>query len=69
MDELEKAYIEFEELSLKHEPLASSGVMMAQALKIYKALLSEEEFNLMTQHVLNSADDIESLELKKPMLH
>ena len=43
--------------------------MMAQALKIYKALLSEEEFNLMTQHVLNSIDDIESLQLEKPMLH
>ena len=69
MDELEKAYRDFEELSLKHEPLASAGVMMAQALKIYKALLSKEEFNLMTQHVLNSTDDIESLELNKPMLH
>jgi hypothetical protein len=53
MDELEKAYRDFEELSLKHEPLASAGVMMAQALKIYN----------------NSTDDIESLELNKPMLH
>ena len=69
MDDLEKAYRDFEKLSLEHEPLASAGVMMAQAIKIYKAMLSEEEFNLMTQHVLNSADDIESLELKKPMLH
>jgi hypothetical protein len=66
MDELERAYRDFEELSLKHEPLASAGVMMAQALKIYKALLSPEEYNLMTQHVLDSIDAIEPLE--KPTL-
>jgi hypothetical protein len=62
MDDLEKAYRDFEKLSLEHEPLASAGVMMAQAIKIYKAMLSEEEFNLMTQHVLNSVDDIEPLQ-------
>ena len=62
MDDLEKAYRDFEKLSLEHEPLASAGVMMAQALKICKAMLSEEEFNLMTQHVLNSVDDIEPLQ-------
>lgn len=62
MDDLEKAYRDFEKLSLEHDPLASAGVMMAQAIKIYKAMLSEEEFNLMTQHVLNSVDDIEPLQ-------
>ena len=62
MDDLEKAYRDFEKLSLEHEPLASAGVMMAQAIKIYKTMLSEEEFNLMTQHVLNSVDDIEPLQ-------
>ena len=62
MDDLEKAYREYEQLSLEHEPLASAGVMMAQAIKIYKALLSEEEFRLMTQHVLNSVDDVEPLQ-------
>lgn len=62
MDDLEKAYRDFEKLSLEHEPLASAGVMMAQAIKIYKAMLSEEEFNLMTQHVLSSVDDIEPLQ-------
>ena len=62
MDDLEKAYRDFEKLSLEHEPLASAGVMMAQAIKIYKTMLSEEEFNLMTQHVLNSVDGIEPLQ-------
>ena len=62
MDDLEKAYKQFEKLSQEHEPLAAAGVMMAQSIKIYKALLSEEEFNLMTQHVLNSVDDIELLQ-------
>lgn len=63
---LEKMYREFEELSIKHEPLASAGIMMAQALKIYKALLSEEEFELMAQHVFDSIDHIAPLE--KPTL-
>ena len=63
MDDLEKAYRDFEKLSLEYDPLASAGVMMAQSIKIYKALLSEEEFNLMTQHVLNSVDDIEPLQI------
>ena len=62
MDDLEKAYRDFEKLSLEYDLLASAGVMMAQSIKIYKALLSEEEFNLMTQHVLNSVDDIEPLQ-------
>ena len=41
---MEELYREFEKLSMKHDPLASAGIMMAQALKIYKAILSEEEF-------------------------
>jgi hypothetical protein len=62
MDELEETYRAFEKVSMEHEPLASAGVMMAQAIKIYKALLSEEDFQRMTQHVLNSVDDVEPLQ-------
>ena len=55
---LEQLYREFEKLSMKHEPLASAGIMMAQALKIYKAMLSEDEFKMMTSKILESRDDI-----------
>tara|TARA_B100001105_G_scaffold97539_1_gene77718 strand:- start:7829 stop:8062 length:234 start_codon:yes stop_codon:yes gene_type:complete len=55
---LEQLYRDFERLSMQHEPLASAGVMMAQALKIYKAMLSEEEFLMVTEHILESRDEI-----------
>jgi hypothetical protein len=63
MDEL---YEEFEKLTMKHEPFLAAGIMMAQAMKIYKAMLSEDEFKLMTEHILESRNDI--LEVEKPTL-
>ena len=64
---MEELYREFEKLSMKHDPLASAGIMMAQALKIYKAMLSEEEFLMITERILESRDDIK--ELEKPTLN
>ena len=64
---MEELYREFEKLSMKHDPLASAGIMMAQALKIYKAILSEEEFLMITERILESRDDIK--ELEKPTLN
>jgi len=63
MDEL---YEEFEKLTRNHEPFLAAGIMMAQAMKIYKAMLSPEEFKLMTDHILESRDSI--LEVEKPTL-
>jgi hypothetical protein len=63
MDEL---YEEFEKLTRNHEPFLAAGIMMAQAMKIYKAMLSEDEFKLMTEHILESRDSI--LEVEKPTL-
>ena len=63
MDEL---YEEFEKLTMNHEPFMAAGIMMAQAMKIYKAMLSEDEFKLMTEHILESRNDI--LPVDKPTL-
>ena len=63
MDEL---YEEFEKLTINHEPFLAAGIMMAQAMKIYKAMLSPDEFKLMTEHILESRDSI--LEVEKPTL-
>ena len=63
MDEL---YEEFEKLTRNHEPFLAAGIMMAQAMKIYKAMLSPDEFKLMTDHILESRDSI--LEVEKPTL-
>jgi hypothetical protein len=41
--------------------------MMAQAMKIYKAMLSEDEFKLMTEHILESRDIIQTPD--KPTLN
>ena len=64
MDEL---YEEFEKLTMKHEPFMAAGIMMAQAMKIYKAMLSEDEFKLMTEHILESRDLFETPDI--PKLH
>ncbi len=56
MDEL---YREFERITINKDPLMVAGVMMAQALQIYKTMLNKKEFNLMTEHILKSRDEIE----------
>ena len=62
---MEELYREFEKLSMTGEPLTSAGIMMAQAMKIYKAMLSEDEFKVMTEHILKSRDDILTPEIPK----
>ena len=39
-------------------PLECAGIMMAQALTIYKSMLTEEEFNRLAEHILNTTDAI-----------
>ncbi len=63
---MEKLYREFEKLSMTDEPLTSAGIMMAQALKIYKAMLSEDEFKEITTRFLESRDDLPTI--KPPTL-
>ena len=58
MNELETLYRKLELATSGEEPLMCAGVLMAQALKIYKAILNEEEFNKMTTHILNTTDQI-----------
>ena len=52
---------------MEHEPLTSAGIMMAQALTIYKNALPEEEFKRITEHILESRDNI--LEVERPTLN
>ena len=59
MDEL---YEEFEKLTRNHEPFMAAGIMMAQALKIYKTVLDHEEYIKVTAHIINTRDDITELE-------
>jgi|TARA_B100000470_G_C19668572_1_gene336533 hypothetical protein len=64
---VDKLYREFEKLSVQGEPLTVAGIMMAQAMKIYKVMLDEEEFKKLTEHILESRDNI-NIEVDKPTL-
>ncbi len=64
---MDKLYREFEKLSVQGEPLTVAGIMMAQAMKIYKVMLDEEEFKKLTEHILESRDNI-NIEVDKPTL-
>ena len=50
-----------------NDPLACAGIMMAQAMRIYKTALSENEFNIMTETILKSRNNITPLE--KPTIN
>ena len=64
---MNELYEELENLTRNHEPFLAAGIMMAQAMKIYKTMLSEDEFKLMTEHILESRNDI--LSVDKPTLN
>ena len=66
-NEIENLYRKVELATAGEEPLACAGVLMAQALKIYKAILNEEEFNQMTAHILSTTDLIATID--KPTSH
>jgi hypothetical protein len=67
-NELDILYRKIEAITLGEDPLAAAGVMMAQALSIYKAMLNEEEFDRLTNHILNSTDAI-NVEGPGPVIH
>lgn len=69
MDNLEKLYKKIADMTANEEPLMVAGIMMAQALSIYKTILNEEEFNRLTDHILNSTDDIKINDGPGPAIH
>jgi hypothetical protein len=50
------------ELSENHKPAAVAGVMTAQAMTIYKTILSPEEYEMMAESIYNSRDKVKKLE-------
>ena len=51
----------------ENDPLACAGIMMAQAMRIYKSMLTENEFNIMVETILKSRPEITSIE--KPTIN
>ena len=64
---------EFEKLTIDlcaeglNEPLECAGIMMAQAMRIYKTALNENEFNIMTETILKSRSNI--IEFESPTIN
>ncbi len=69
MNDLEKLYKKIADMTANEEPLMVAGIMMAQALSIYKTILNKEEFNRLTDHILNSTDDIKVNDGPGPAIH
>jgi hypothetical protein len=57
-----KLWTVISELPEHYEPLEVAGVMTAQAMTIYKTILSPEEFEMMAESIYNSRDKIKQLE-------
>jgi|TARA_B110000908_G_scaffold168595_1_gene223835 hypothetical protein len=70
---VEEIYREFEKLTADlcadgaNDPLSCAGIMMAQAMTIYKTALNENEFNIMTETILKSRSDV--IEFESPTLN
>jgi hypothetical protein len=45
-----------ETMSEKYDALAIAGIMTAQALSIYRTMMSEEEYNQMVDNISDSRD-------------
>ena len=68
-EQISNLYREIEKITVGTEPLVSAGVLMAQALRIYKTVLSPEEYVQITEHILSTTDDIIKYDTTKPTTH
>ena len=62
-----KNWESIEKLCESNDPLIVAGVIMAQALKLYKTALSDQDFERMMQTILDSRTEIRPLQ--GPTLH
>jgi hypothetical protein len=51
------------ELSEHYEPLEVAGVMTAQAMTIYKTILSPEEYEMMAETIYANRGNVKKLEM------
>ena len=54
-------YKDLNKLCEKNDPLVVAGIMMAQAIKIYKTALPEEDFDRMMDTISDSKDIVKPL--------
>lgn len=52
-----------------HSAVAIAGVLIAQALTIYKTILSEQDFDLMMDSISDNRSSVKILDIDKGPLH
>ncbi len=65
-DDLKEFYDKAFELAMKAEPSVVAGVYIAQALRLYRTVLNDEEFNRMVDKISDDRDRIRPLGLGVP---
>ena len=60
-DLYQKMYRDLNKLCEKNDPLMVAGIMMAQAIKIYKTALPAEDFERMMDTISDSKDIVKPL--------
>ena len=60
-DLYQKMYRDLNKLCEKNDPLAVAGIMIAQAIKIYKTALSQKDFERMMDTIADSKDIVKPL--------
>ena len=68
-NEIQQLYTTIDRVTADVNPLLSAGVLMASALRIYKSVLSPEEFERMTKSILDSTDEIKTIETVPTSMH
>ena len=65
-ENLEKLYGEYlkfnDNMILKYDALAIAAIMMAQALGMYKTVLSEKDYDAIVDNMSNNRDKIKKFE-------
>jgi hypothetical protein len=63
-DKLENVYVEYlkftDKMAGEYSAMAIAGVMMAQALSIYKTALKPDEFDSMVENIVNCKDKVKT---------
>lgn len=49
----------------EHSAMAVAGIMLAQALSIYKTALSPEEYNQMVDNISDMRDEVKTFDFKR----
>jgi hypothetical protein len=52
-----------------HDPIKIAAILVAQAMSIYKTVLSPEEYERMIDSISDSRDKVQQLELGLGVLH